>query len=59
MENLLMRLLAVVNSRLVDETERVIATNLLKNTDLFHRTDGTNLFCFSRLFESLLQEAWL
>ena len=31
MENLLMRLLAVVNSRLVDETERVIATNLLKN----------------------------
>ena len=31
MENLLMRLLAVVNSWLVDETERVTATNLLKN----------------------------
>ena len=58
MEKLLMKLLAVVNSQLVDETERVTATNLLKNirknTDLFHRTDGTGLFCFSRLFEPLL-----
>lgn len=31
MEKLLMKLLAVVNSQLVDETERVTATNLLKN----------------------------
>lgn len=35
MEKLLMKLLAVVNSQLVDETERVTATNLLKTFEKY------------------------